>query len=243
MVSSGRSIPYHDRMDTNMDIVPASNESNNEQLELSYETEQENAIRVSMAANQQVPMRLHNVNNEATPTHAWYEDDIINIQLPYDPNAPTEPQLWSGSFHPISLHSSMEHLAHNTKNIKVTLDFMTKYILNKKVNNIKANDVTEFEGMGDAIWNFILLVYEAKWDSLYTDCSTSTLRSKILLKFTPRIPSAKGNGNKETPKSNLVTINKAPPPLPSSVNQTKEGGQHHLQIFPVEESLRRKQNT
>ena len=70
MVSSGRSIPYHDRMDTNMDIVPASNESNNEQLELSYETEQENAIRVSMAANQQVPMRLHNVNNEATPTHA-----------------------------------------------------------------------------------------------------------------------------------------------------------------------------
>ena len=84
----------------------------------------------------------------------------------------------------------MEHLAHNTKNIKVTLDFMTKYILNKKVNNIKANDVTEFEGIGDAIWNFILLVYEAKWDSLYTDCSTSMLRSKILLKFTPRIPSA-----------------------------------------------------
>ena len=116
----------------------------------------------------------------------------------------------------------MEHLAHNTKNIKVTLDFMTKYILNKKVNNIKANDVTEFEGMGDAIWNFILLVYEAKWDSLYTDCSTSTLRSKILLKFTPRIPSAKGNGNKETPKSNLVTINKAPPPLPPLSTKPKK---------------------
>jgi len=116
----------------------------------------------------------------------------------------------------------MEHLAYNTKNIKVTLDFMTKYILNKKVNNIKANDVTEFKGMGDTIWNFILLVYEAKWDSLYTDCSTSMLRSKISLKFTPRIPSAKGNGNKETSKSNLVTINKAPPPLPPLSTKPKK---------------------
>ena len=69
MVFSERSTPYHDRMDTDMDIVPDSNESINEWLELSYETEQENAIRVSMAANQQAPTRLHNVNNEATPTH------------------------------------------------------------------------------------------------------------------------------------------------------------------------------
>ena len=52
MVSSGRSTPYHDRMDTDMDIDPVSNESINEQPVLSYETEQEKAIRVSMAANQ-----------------------------------------------------------------------------------------------------------------------------------------------------------------------------------------------
>ena len=53
-----------------MDIVLVNIESNNERLELSYETEQENAIRVSMATNQQVSIRLHNANNEATPTHA-----------------------------------------------------------------------------------------------------------------------------------------------------------------------------
>ena len=51
MVSSGRSTPYHNRMDTDMDIVPVDNESNNEWLELSYETEQEKAIRVSMVTN------------------------------------------------------------------------------------------------------------------------------------------------------------------------------------------------
>ena len=171
-----------------------------------------------MATNQQVPTRLHNVNNETTTTHARHEDDIINIQLPYNPNAPMEPELWSGTFNPISLHSSMEHLMHNTRNIKVTLDFMAKYIRNKK-----ANDVTEFEGMGDAIWNFISLVYEAKWDFFYTDCSTRTLRSKISLKFTLRIPPAKSNGNKEIPKSNLVTINKAPLPLPPLSTKPKKG--------------------
>ena len=52
MVFSGRSTPYHNRMDTDMNIVLVNIESNNERLELSYETEQENAIRVSMATNQ-----------------------------------------------------------------------------------------------------------------------------------------------------------------------------------------------
>ena len=70
MVFSGRSTSYHDRMDTDMDIVPVNIKSNNERLELSYETKQENAISVSMATNQQVSTRLHNANNEATPTHA-----------------------------------------------------------------------------------------------------------------------------------------------------------------------------
>ena len=111
---------------------------------------------------------------------------------------------------------------HDTKNIKVTLDFMAKYIRNKKVNDVQANDITEFEGMGDTIWNFISLVYEAKWDFLYTDHSTRTLRSKILLKFTLRTPPAKSNGNKEIPKSNPVTINKMPPPLPPLSTKPKK---------------------
>ena len=213
MVFSGWATPYHDRMDTDMDFVPTINELNSKRLELSYETEQENTIRVGMAANQQVPMRLHNANNEVTPTHAQHENDIINIQLPYDLHAPTKPELWSGSFHPISLHDSMEHFASDSKNIKITLNFMAKYIQNKKVNNRKANDINDFDGMGDAIWNFISSVYEAKWDALYTDHKSNMLRSKISSKFTPRNPPTKGNVNKEIPKSNPVTINKAPPSL------------------------------
>jgi len=205
-----------------MDYTSSVKETNNKHLELSYETEQEKAIRVSMVANQQESARPHDANNEATPTHVLNEDDTINIQLPYDPQAPTEPELWSGSFHPISLHGSIENFTSDAKNIKVTLNFMAKYIQNKQVNGGKVNDLNDFDGMGDAIWNFISSVYAAKWDALYTDQKTNMLRSKISSKFTPRIPPTKGNANKETPKSVPVTINKAPPLPPLPAKSKKE---------------------
>ena len=51
LASSGRSTPYHDRIDTDADF-PLSREVSN--FELSYEAEQEKAQQVSMVANQQV---------------------------------------------------------------------------------------------------------------------------------------------------------------------------------------------
>ena len=209
-----------------MDVVPESEESNSERRELSYETEQERNIRVSMATNQQTnqqaPTRPLGGNNEANPTYEQHEENIINVQIPYDPNAPMEPELWSGLFHPISLHGSMEHFASDSKNIKVTLNFLAKYILNKQVNSNAANDISDFNGMGDAIWNFISAVYGAKWDVLHTDNKTNNLRAKILSKFTPRILVPNGNIKKDIPKSNPVTINKAPPLPPLPAKSKKE---------------------
>ena len=153
LASSGCSTPYHKRME--IDIIPGTDESNAESLELLYETAQEKEIRVSMVANQQTnqqtPTRPPGGINEATPTHGQHKEDVINIQIPYDINAPTELDLWSGSFHPISLHRSIEHFASNSKNIKVTLNFLAKYIQNKQVNGNMANDLNDFDGMGDAI--------------------------------------------------------------------------------------------
>jgi len=101
-------------------------------------------------------------NSEATPTYASNEESVINVQLPYDLNAPMESELWSGLFHSISLHGSIEQITSDTKNIKVTLDFMVKYIANKQVNSSHTNDLKEFDSMGDVIWKFISSVYEAK---------------------------------------------------------------------------------
>ena len=116
----------------------------------------------------------------------------------------------------------MEHFTSDSKNIKVTLNFLAKYILNKQVNGNAANDLSDFDGMGDAIWNFISAVYGAKWDVLHTDNKTNNLRAKISSKFTPRIPVPNGNIKKDIPESNLVTINKAPPLPPLPAKSKKE---------------------
>jgi len=222
MISSGRATPYHDRIDTDPDDTPLNGDLANERLELSYETEQEKDMRIGKATNQQDTSRPPAGNNEATPSHGTHEEDVINIQLLYDPHAPTEPELWSGSFHPISLHGSIEHFASDSKNIKVTLNFLARYIQGKQVNNSKVNDLNDFDGMGDAIWNFISSVYASKWDGLFTDQKTNTLRAKISSKFTLRTLLPNGNTKKDIPKSNPVTINKALPPPPLPAKSKKE---------------------
>jgi len=107
-------------------------------------------------------MRAMGGYNEAPLTHALHEKSIINIQIPYDIQALTEPELWSGSFHPILLHGSIEHFASDAENIKVTLNFLAKYIKNKQVNGSIVNEINNFNSMDDAIWNFISSVYEAR---------------------------------------------------------------------------------
>ena len=98
---------------------------------------------------------------------------------------------------------------------------MAKYIQGKQINGGKVNDLSDLDSIGDAIWNFISSVYEAKWDTLHTNQKTNTLRSKISVKFTPRIPLSNSNTKKDIPKSTPVTINKAPPlpPLPAKTKK------------------------
>jgi len=90
-------------------------------------------------------------NNEASTTHGTHEESVIKIQLPYNPQAPTDPDLWSSSFYSISLHGLIEHFTSDLKNIKDSLNFITKYISNKQVNSGKVNELIDFDGIGNAI--------------------------------------------------------------------------------------------
>ena len=195
---------YHERMANNgMDV---DSDSPTDSPTLSYKMEQEKLLCFRKAAETLNNTRLQNGNNEAFPIqlertrHAISNkqkpcaaapsddnDNIINIQLPYDPNAPTKPELWSGYFHPISLHSSIEHIALDTKCIKDSLNFIVKYISNKKVNPKNANDLKDFDSIGDSVWNFISVVYQASWNSFLTDNKSKSLKEKIASKFSPRI--------------------------------------------------------
>ena len=103
----------------------------------------------------------------------------------------------------------------------MTLNFLAKYIRNKQVNNGKVNDLGDFNGMGDIIWNFIFSVYDAKWDNLFTDNKSNTLRTKVLSKFTLRTIPPNNVNKKEIVKLVLVTINKVPlpPHLPAKTRK------------------------
>ena len=204
MSSTHSSVIYHERMANNsMDVDP---DSPTDSPTLSYETEQEKLLHFRKVAETLNNTRLQNGNNEVSPIQlehvghvipnklkhcatASSDDDknVINIQLSYDPNALTEPELWSGNFHPISLYGSIEHITSDTKCIKDSLNFIVKYISNKKINPKNANDLKDFDSIGDSIWNFISAVYQASWDLFLTDNKSQSLREKIASKFSSRI--------------------------------------------------------
>ena len=63
------------------------------------------------------------------------------------------------SFHPISLYSSIEYLASDSKNIRDSLNHIAKYISNKQINPKKSNNVEDLKDIGKAIWNLISSIY------------------------------------------------------------------------------------
>jgi len=228
MSSTCSSVSYHERvtMNNGMDI---DSDPPTDFPTLFYEEKQEKELHLRKVAETTTNMRLQGGINEASSIQGNYgdhvpydrtqgqalgddDDNIINIQLPYDPNIPTELDLWSGNFHLISLHGSIKQIALDAKNIKDSLNFMARYISNKKVNPKTANDFKDFEGMSDVVWNFISSVYQSRWDSLYTDNKTITLREKISTKFTPKIaPSSNTKTNMTVPKPVSTSIDKVPP--------------------------------
>ena len=137
--------------------------------------------------------------------HVDDDDNIINIQLLYNLNSPMEPNLWDGSFHPISFYRSLEYLASDSKNIKDSLSFIAKYISNKQINPTKFNNIKDFKGISEIIWNLISSVYQSKWNSLIADKNSNTLRQKILLKFTPKVTLVSNKSNNTIGKQKYLS--------------------------------------
>jgi len=99
---------------------------------------------------------------------------------------------------------------------------MARYILNKKVNSSKENELQDFEGIGDSIWNCLSAIYQANWNSFYIDNKSKSLREKIASKFSTRTVPTTTKNNKEQPKPVPATIDKVPPPPPLLVKSKKE---------------------
>jgi len=73
----------------------------------------------------------------------------------------------------------------------------------------------DFKGIGEAVWNFISSVYDANWDALVTEDNSTSLRRKIVAKFTPRIQPVSQRNTKENDKPTLANIERILPPIPA----------------------------
>jgi len=89
---------------------------------------------------------------------------------------------------------------------------MAKYIGNKQINLVKSNELEDFKCIGEAIWSFISLVYQSKWDSLIADKNNKSLRQKISDKLTFMIIPLTNYNNKSVDKPIPASINKMLPP-------------------------------
>lgn len=178
---------YHERMKLNNTINKDIKIDDNFPM-LSYETSQKKAIRVSIVANLNSNMMNKHVTikcptsssphvpvEHSTSVSPHGDDIVINIQLPYDPNALTKPNLWDSNFHPILLYDSIKYLASDLKNIKDLLNFMAKYITNKQIDLAKSNDLEDFNGIREAIWNLISFIYQFKQNLLIADHAPITI--------------------------------------------------------------------
>ena len=98
---------------------------------------------------------------------------------------------------------------------------MVKYILNKKIENSKANKINN---IGEIVRKFISAIYKSGWNSLIADNNNIFFRYKVSAKFTPKINEVNINKNKKSKSANKPAIfNKLPPPilakLPKEINK------------------------
>ena len=170
-ISSAKSSKiYYERIEwNNAIVVDEDNNNSNVSPELFYKTSQEKALYLSTVAENQLNTKSTrgiltpntylqhdfgqnpNTISMQETTVQNKESAFINILLLYDSNMPMNLEIWDDDFYSISLHSSIKHIASDTKNIKDSLKFITKYILNKQVELTKANNLDDFNGIGDVV--------------------------------------------------------------------------------------------
>ena len=155
-------------------------------IKLKYKTQSQN-LQVSKTANSPSYMRQQYTPTTDPTLNIPRCESVFNVQLNYNLDAALDPEFWDGNFHAVLLHSSIEHLASDALNIKVSLNRMRKFIAGKSINSDKANNIKDMNSMGKAIWKFISMVYDSHWNSLYIDNNNTTLRSKIKSKFSPQV--------------------------------------------------------
>ena len=89
--------------------------------------------------------------NEASNVHVLeLQQEVYEISLVYNINNPTEPNVWDGEAHSLSVFRTWEFLEINSKNMFTLLLCMANYIRSKKVLKDKANNILELNRFSKA---------------------------------------------------------------------------------------------
>ena len=91
--------------------------------------------------------------------------NIESTVIPYSDNQPADPNLWDGSFSPISIFEVNKSLDKDTKNMALSLQRIRTYIKQHSVKlSSKASIPLDFEPVISLIWQLINMVYELGWE-------------------------------------------------------------------------------
>ena len=154
---------YHAKMEWLNDFPDKEFSDPIDSSQLSYNNQRKREIQISRVTDHKNKTRKQYVAEKA-PAFMFtsvqhVDDDVINIQLSYDPDNLIESEVWDRNFHPVLLHGFIGHLSSNFKNIKEFLNHLAKYICNKSINKNKANDIKDLKGIGEATWNLVTSIY------------------------------------------------------------------------------------
>ena len=129
-------------------------------------SDDQNRNQVSMVANHTNNIKKQHIPIKGLALNFFCSsnENMFNVQLPYDINQALDPKSWDSNFHAISLHGSIEHLISDIKHIKKSLRRIQKYILNESIEDNKTNNVKDLEGVREVAWGFISALYEFYWD-------------------------------------------------------------------------------
>jgi len=100
LISSASSILYHEKMEINNDLPDDDFKKPVDSSQLSYKDKSQQENCVSKMTDLELPSSLQHTSNKAsalntlnTPCVDDNSDNIINIQILYNPDSPTEPEL------------------------------------------------------------------------------------------------------------------------------------------------------
>jgi len=109
--SKASTISYYERIEIQNDFPDEEFREPIDNSQLSYYDKSQESRCVNMVTDPVFPQGPQHVSNKVPALNSSCptcinNDDVINIQLPYDPNHSTEPELWDSNFH---CYGTLEH--------------------------------------------------------------------------------------------------------------------------------------